>query len=574
MNRRNSLSAILGNKTSKVEKAKTAPPPAGSLDRYTGPWTTREASHLLRRTTFGPNLDMISESISLGLDATINTLFQNAVPSPPPVIYTLPEAPDEPTIFPVFEDPFVPYGETWVNEPPVVDTGNASLDQDILNFRSRSVTAWPFINMMKPELNIMSKMWLFWHNHFVVSDFLVPLQYYQYARVLEDHAIGDFKQMTKDITVDVSMLLYLNGNENIKEAPNENYARELLELFTVGKGAVAGPGDYTTFTEDDVQSMARILTGWGINGLVLNDKLESIFRPERHDTGSKQLSPRFNNAVIQNAGANEYSNLIDVIFESEHAARFICRKFYIYFLNHEIDAEIEATIIEPMAQILRDDNYNVERALKTLLSSEHFYSEEAIGCMIKNPADFVLSSTKGLNLEFNGDPANDYFFASIFYIFAAELDMRIFFHPDVAGWKAYYQEPQYYRNWINTFYLPSRNMTSTSLVGGGPVNFLGNEANIPQLINVINVISTIDNATNINDLIFNLTANLFAYPISESQKEYLKQFVIPGLPDFEWSVEYTDYLEDPFNPDKRNAINNKLVALFTAILEMPEYQLM
>ena len=94
------------------------------------------------------------------------------------------------------------------------------------------------------------------------------------------------------------------------------------------------------------------------------------------------------------------------------------------------------------------------------------------------------------------------------------------------------------------------------------------------MINVIDVVSTIENATDINDLIYSLTANVFAYPISEAQKDYLKEFVIPGLPDFEWTVEYSDYLADPFNPDKRIAINNKLVALFSAILEMPEYQLM
>ena len=574
MNRRNSLSSLLGKPKAEKSNAKTVAPPSGTLDPYTGPWTIKEASHLLRRATFGPNQEMIAKSISLGLSSTINELFDNAVPSAPPVIFTLTEEPTDPTIFSVFDDPFVPYGETWVNEPPLVDTGDQVLDQQILNNRTRSATVWPILNMMKPELNIMSKLWLFWHNHFVVSDFRVPLQYYQYSRLLEDYAKGNFKQLTKDMTIDVSMLLYLNGNENTKEAPNENYARELLELFTVGKGDVAGPGDYTTFTEQDVQSMARVLTGWQVNAAELDTKLESIFRSLRHDTGSKQLSPRFNNAVIQNADANEYSDLIDVIFESEHSAKFICRKFYIYFLNHEIDAEIEANIIEPMAQILRDDDYDVERALKTLLSSEHFYSEEAIGCMIKNPADFIMSSTKGLNMVFNGDPANDYFFSTVFYIFAGELDMQIFFHNDVAGWKAYYQEPQYYRNWINTFYLPSRNQTSTSLVGGGLVNFNGNLASVPQLINVIDVVSTIENASDINDLIYGLTANLFAYPISEAQKDYLKEIVLPGLPDFEWTVEYSEYLADPFNPDKQTAINNNLVALFSAILEMPEYQLM
>ena len=573
MNRRNSLSAIFGK--SKTEKSKAfSPPPSGTLDPYTGPWTINQASHLLRRTTFGPTQEMISNSISLGLNATVDALFSNAVPSPPPVIYTLPAEEPGNNLFPVFVDPYVAYGETWVNEPPLVDTGDPNLDLQIYNFRNRSVQVWPILNMMKPELNIMSKLWVFWHNHFVVSDFTLPLQYYQYSRLLEDHAKGNFRDLTKAITIDVSMLLYLNGNENSKEAPNENYARELLELFTVGKGDLVGPGDYTTFTEQDVQSMARVLTGWRLNFLNIENALESIFIQARHDTGSKQLSARFNNEVIQNANENEYSNLIDVIFEQDNVSKFICRKFYRYFINHEITNEIEANIIEPMAQILRDDDYEVERALKTLLSSEHFYGEEAVGCMIKNPADFVMSSTKGLNMVFNGEPANDYFFSSVFYVFTSELDMQIFFHNDVAGWKAYYQEPQYYRNWINTYYLPSRNQTATSLVAGGPVNFNGNIANIPQLINVINYVATIENATDPNDMIYGIADNLFSYTISEAQKDYLKEILLPGLPDFEWTVEYSDFLADPLNANKLTAINNKLVALFVAMLEMPEFQLM
>jgi len=573
MNRRNSLSAIFG--VSKKEKIQAiSAPPVASLNPYSGPWTINQASHLMRRTMFGPNQDQIASCLNMGMNATLDMLFQNCVPSPPPVHYGLPEDSPDPGFFDTLDDPNVPYGETWVNEPPLVETGNEQLNDRILNHRTRSVVYWPFINMMKPALNIMPKLWVFWHNHFVVSNFTLPLQYYQYSKKLEDYAKGNFRELTKAITVDVSMLLYLNGNENTKEAPNENYARELLELFTVGKGPDAGPGDYTTFTEQDVQSMARVLTGWRLNFGEIDTKLESIFRSVRHDTDDKVLSPRFNNEVITNGGAEEYKTLIDIIFQQDSVSKHISRKFYRYFLNHEITDEIESDIIEPMAQIIRDDDYNVERALKTLLASEHFFSEEAIGCMIKNPCDFILSATRGLDLEFSAEPANDYFFSAIWTVFVGELDMRIFFHNDVAGWKAYYQEPQYYRNWINTYYLPKRNRTSSSLVGGGPVDFLGGTSQIPQLINVIQYISNIENADDPNELIYGIANNIFAYSISETQKNFLKEIIIPGLPDFEWGVEYSEFLSDPFNTEKQQAINNKLVALFTAMLEMPEFQLM
>jgi len=573
MNRRDSLSAILGS--SKKEKVQNfLAPPSSSLNPYTGPWTINQASHLMRRTMFGPDQAQIASCLSMGLNSTLNTLFQNCVPSPPPLHYALPESTPDPGIFQTLDDPNVAYGETWVNEPPIVNTGDPDLDQRINNTRIRSVVYWPFINMMKPALNIMPKLWVFWHNHFVVSELNFALNYYQYSRLLEEYAKGNFREFTKAMTVNVGMLLYLNGHENTKEAPNENYARELLELFTVGKGPDAGPGDYTTFTEQDVQSMSRVLTGWRLNFPDLETKLESVFRPTRHDTGEKVLSARFNNEVITDGGAEEYKTLIDIIFQQDSVAKHISRKFYRYFLNHEITDEIEVNIIEPLAQILREDDYNVERAIKTLLASEHFFSEEAIGCMIKNPSDFILSATRGLNLTFSGEPANDYFFGAIWTVFVGELDMRIFFHNDVAGWKAYYQEPQYYRNWINTYYLPKRNRTSSSLIGGGPVDFLGGTSQIPPLINVIDYISTIENADEPNALIYGIAANIFAYNISETQKDFLKEILLPGLPDFEWTVEYSEYLSNPDDLARKEVIRLKLTALFIAMLEMPEFHLM
>lgn len=549
-------------------------PPPGDLSPYTGPWTIRQASHLLRRCTFGPNQEMIQQALDAGLTTTVRTLFDNTVPASPPLRYTLDQADPDNPIYPVVADPDVPFGETWVNEPPISSTGDPVLDTQIAVSRINSVYAWSFKNIFDTNLSLMPKLWVFWHNHFVVSEFRIPLQYYQYSNLLEQYAKGNFKALTKAITTDVSMLLYLNGNENVKQAPNENYARELLELFTVGKGDLAGPGDYTTFTEQDVLAMARVLTGWTVNTLVLDDRLESIFIRAFHDTEAKTLSHRFGNAVIQNNGEEEYSDLIDVIFEQEEVSRFISRKFYRYFLNYEITAEIEQSVIEPMAKILRDNDYDIEPALTALLQSEHFYSEEAIGCMIKNPIDYIASATKGLNLKLEGGLSADYFFASVFYLIASEQDMQLFFHPDVAGWKAYYQAPQYYRSWINTYYLPKRNQIATAFAGGGLAPINGGNARIPQLINVINYISTIDNATDPNELIYGIAANMYSYQITEEQKDYLKEILIPGLPDFEWTVEYSDYLANPFDPAKQTAINGKLVDLFTALLEMPEFQLM
>jgi len=574
MNRRKSFSAIFGSTSSKDANAtlcKIQAPPATTLNPYAGPWTITQASHLMRRTMFGPNPSEINQCLDLGISSTLEILFDNCVPSPPPVVYTLPSGPSP---FPVFDDPFVDYGETWVNEPVIFSTGDVFVDADIKHNREFSVQAWPFINFMKPEINIMPKLWTFWHNHFVAADFAFPLTYYEYSKVLEDYAKGNFRDLTKNITIDIGMLMYLNGNSNSKEAPNENYARELLELFTVGKGEIVGPGDYTTFTEQDVQALSRALTGWVLEFYDNETRVRSAFDPTKHDTGNKQLSYRFNNELISDGGADEYKHVIDIIFQQEAVAKFLARRFYIYFVNHEITDDVEINIIEPLANIIREDDYEVERALKTLLASEHFFSEEVIGCMIKNPCDLILSTTRGLNYQFTGGPAREYFFAVIWRVLHRELDMGFFFHPTVAGWKAYYQEPNYYRWWINTYYLPKRNQISSSCIGGGLVPYLGGEVPFSQLIDVIDYVAAIDNADDPNELIYGITKSIFPNQINESQKNFLKEILIPGLPDNEWTIEYGDFLGDPFNEDKRVTINNKLVSLFRAITEMPEFQLM
>jgi len=545
-----------------------------SLTRYQGPWTKKEAGHLLKRCLFGPNQKQIDEAVSLGLEATVEMLFNNATPHDPPVRYTLSEPDPDANFFAVVDDPNVAYGETWVNESPIINTGNAMLDNQILQYRSNSVLAWVYLNMTEDKISILPKMWLFWHNHFVVSEFRIPLQYYQYSALIEKHAIGNFREFTKEMTIDASMLLYLNGNENVKQAPNENYARELLELFTIGKGDLAGPGDYTTFTEQDVIEMARVLTGWQIDLSVINEKISTVFRPIMHDTGSKQLSPRFGNAVIGNGGDQEYAQLIDVIFQQEEVAKFICRKLYRYFVNYEITDEINAEVIDPMAMILRANDYDVTPVIKALISSEHFFGEEVFGCMIKNPADFMLSATRSLNYAADPDPKVSHFFALIYAVLARELDLDIFFHADVAGWKAYYQEPQFYRIWINSHLLPKRNAISTAFAAGGTIPINGGNANVVPFLNIIDYISTIPDALDPYELIKGINRHLFTYDLGDAQVEYLRQILIPGLPAQSWTMEYSEFLADPFNIAIRTSINNKLKDLMSAILEMPEFQLM
>ena len=120
------------------------------------------------------------------------------------------------------------------------------------------------------------------------------------------------------------MLRFLNGNTNTKQSPNENYARELLELFTIGRGPQVAEGDYTNYTEDDVVELAKALTGWKFKKLDTGETV-SYFRKGQHDPTDKQLSHRFDNQIIQNGGENEYKTVVDIILNKKEVAKYICR---------------------------------------------------------------------------------------------------------------------------------------------------------------------------------------------------------------------------------------------------------
>ena len=144
--------------------------------------------------------------------------------------------------------------------------------------RTNSLKAWNFNTLVESGVNIREKLVLFWHNHFAIQISVArdPNFAYHYSKLLRDSSLGNFKDLVGKITIDSWMLDYLNGHTNRLNSPNENYARELFELFTIGKGDLAGPGDYTTFTETDVVEAAKVLTGWRYFGRFSKDFLKIL----------------------------------------------------------------------------------------------------------------------------------------------------------------------------------------------------------------------------------------------------------------------------------------------------------
>lgn len=548
MERRSFLASVFQSDKLNSQKANLY---ASGLEKFNGNWAEKQAAHLLRRTVFGARYKDISDFTNKGLDAAVDAILD---------IKPL-DSNDLPLNYDFENDPDVPIGSTWVDKPHnVVNNSN--------NYRLRSMFAWNMSRLLSGEISIREKMTLFWHNHYVVADVNEARYYYNYIKLFRQDPLGSFKTLTEKITIDPAMLRYLNGNQNTKNAPNENYARELLELFTIGKGPIAGPGDYTFYTEDDVIAIAKILTGWTDVGYRNPNVaiVTSNFRTAQHDTSNKTLSKRFNNAVVNNSGREEYLALINIIFQQNETAKFISRKLYRWFVNDFIDDTIENDIIIPMAEIIRNNNYVLKPAIKALLSSEHFYQD--FGCIIKSPVEFVTHTLNQTSTIVSGALEVKYAAWLALHQFTGILQMRYFDAPNVAGWKAYYQEPSYYQLWLNSVTLPFRK-TYTDAVN--TINQAVRGIRIDT--DVLGMIENLSNPKDIESLIADLALVFFPQPLSEQQLNVLKNTLNPGLPDYEWTVEYEEYLNNPTDENIKRAVDSKLRRLFVYMMRMPEYQL-
>lgn len=525
------------------------------LEPYEGAWEQAQAAHLLRRTTFGPNKAAIQEALAQGLDATILQLFTDLPLPEPPVYYDITEE----------EDPDVPLGTSWV-EAPLPEEENP------MPARRRSMRAWTMGLLLNEGTSIRENLCLFWHNHFAINNTVDdPRFWYRYITTIRTQAWGNFRQLCKDITIDPCMLRFLNGNQNEVGAPNENYARELLELYTVGKGPFAGPGDYTTFTEQDVEAMARVLTGWVDTGYKTQDpeaEIAAIFDPELHDPLPKLLSPRFGETVINDLGEEEYAHLIDVIFLQEEVARHICRKLYRWFVYYKIDELTETQVILPLAQLLVDNDYEIAPVLQTLLRSNHFFSILNQGPMIKHPLQFILNPIRQCGIPFPEDWQEQYIVWKRLYEVTESMDMAYYDIPEVAGWKAYYQQPLFYRNWINAISLQQRSGYIRNLVANGY-----NPEEVVFKMAPLAFLETLEDALEPNAMIAEITQLLLPQPLEPGQLLALKEILIPGLPDFEWTLEYGNYLGNPEDEITRQAVESKLQDFFVGLFNMAEFHL-
>lgn len=511
---------------------------------YAGQWTANEVAHLLKRTMFGATKQDVDYFLAMTPGEAVDELLSDASAVSPPVRdYGLVE-----TLTGTYNDAGVAIGATWVNDfTPITDP---NIRGAINALRIESLHKWWAGLIINQNRTIFEKMVVFWHHHFSVQreevDQHIPL--YRHHDLLRRNAMGNIRQLTKDVTIDPAMLIHLNGYLNSKLAPDENYARELQELFTVGKGPDS------LYTEDDVIAAARILTGWRIN----TDTWESFSEPNMHDTGTKSFSAFYNSASISGSAdaLDELDRFINMIFATNECAKFICRKFYRFFVNSNIDESVEAAVITPLAQILRDSNYEVKPMLEALFKSEHFFDPVNRACYIKSPLDFIIGAMREFNVSFPSytDHANGYPLFENLFARAAEMQQTLFQPPDVSGWPAYHQEPMFYELWINSNSLPRRAKFTDKMIEDG-------------IVNVRTFATNTSNPSDPNQLIIDLANTLLRYPLSDNSKAYIKNsFLINNTGD-------DNVWTNAWNSNNNAVINPSLANLFRFITNLPEYHL-
>ena len=550
-----------------------------SLQPLTSPLDFRKAKHLLRRASWVYNKNHLDAFVGKTAAQAVDLLLTN------PSDYFLPEPYNPAT-------EAVTYGY-WLSQDPIL-SGKGDQERSC-------ITGWWFYNATR-YATLRYKMSFFLHTSFTIekrSGGRRPVQYYDYLRLLDLYALGNIKTLAKKVTLDVAMLDYLSNNDNTKNAPNENYAREFLELFTILKGDQIGDGDYTNYTETDVQAGARLLTGYGIDRSMQTIDPDTGLRCGMkvlrfHDTDDKVFSKAFDNQVITGrdteAGMDqELDDYLDMIFNKQETARAYCRKLYRFFVKSTWTDEVDQNIIEPLSVILMDNNYEVVPVLKALLSSAHFYdaddgdpNDEIIGSIVKSPLQMMTEMISVFNLELpNPDPetgsdteSNDYYTKFIIKFLDASYfpgtGFNLFGPDSVAGYPAYYQQPGYDQLWFDSSTIIARYQLPVAMFKGRDIIGGRSNALIPYLDTVLFVDNTFTNASDPNLLIQDLTDLLYPESIDTDRVDYFKSNLIDeGNPDYYWTSAWVEYK----NTGDDSVIRNRLESLFKAVINAPEFQL-
>ena len=541
-----------GQETELVQPFRTE----SGISSYTGPWTDQEVTHLLKRTMFGAKKADVSYFKTRTMSQAVDELLTPTAPVPAPPVKEYVTT----TTVGAVPDGNIVQGTTWIND--------INSDGTVQSQRRGSYKKWWTGVMINQDRSIREKLIMFWVDHFGNESGDVGNTNWVYKQhdLVRQYALGNYKSLVDAITKDYAMLRYLNGYLNVASAPDENYGRELLELFTLGKGPDS------KYTENDVKEAAKVLTGWRVNGTTYT----TFFDTSRHSTVNKTFSSFFNNTVITGrtgatAGQLELNDLLNMIFSQQEVSKFIVRKFYRWFVYYTIDAATETNVITPLADIFRSNNYEIKPMLSALFKSEHFFDMLNRGCMIKPPSDQVIGSIREMNTAFPvlTDWDANYKHWNIFYNWMVNMGQSLHDPPNVSGMPAYYQEPLFHEIWINSDSLPKRNQFTDTMINTGY-----SQNNIRVQFNCVEFVKTLSNPGNPNDLIEEALSIFFRNDLSLQSKSQIKtQILLSGQQwDYYWTNAWTAYEASPTTANF-NTVNTRLKSLFQYFFNLSEYQL-
>lgn len=468
------------------------------LEPITTPLTLAQVYHLLRRITFAPTVFMANQLVGKTSEEAVELMLGNGNDIPP----VAPNWVDKITENPQGADIF---------------TRN-SIEGQWSSYYGDLVKWWA--ELMRTESgSFVEKLTQFWSSHFTTEfsidgGYIPPQLLYRQNKLIREHRLGNFRQFAKDITVDGAMLVYLGGILNTRKRPNENYGRELMELFTCGLGQ---------YSEGDVKEAARVLTGWRVGQF--NDEprpngdYETYFSPLDHDTGSKQVLG--SSIVARDADTNtehlvktqEINKLIDIIFDirGDAIARFISRKVYRYFVYSSPNASDE-NVIEEMATVFKQNNFEIRPLIAILLKSAHFFDEANIGIQIKTPVEYVVGFARQLSKPFITAAGSS----------MTSMEQTLIDPPNVSGWEGY-------RRWISTKTYPNRRQFASAIVSAMTDQEL------------LDLAKRFPDYTDADKLTTALEMFFLPKSIAGSRhKYYLEEALLQKQPSYEWQAMLTN----------------------------------
>ncbi|MEM8488262.1 MAG: DUF1800 family protein [Bacteroidota bacterium] len=447
------------------------------------PWNYQRAAHLLRRSQMGAPRHKVLELLSLTPTQAVNQLVSETLAQP------------------AFEYPVM---------APDEDNPDRRITERWIAFLMRA--------------GMREKMALFWSNLLIASlNGYNEAYYFDYLSLLRDNALGNYKTLVTELGLNTAMIEYLDMDGSHKDGPNENYARELLELFTMSPLNKDGQPNYS---EIDIQEIARAFTGWRRTDGVVG------FTASRFDDGEK--------TVFGQTGNWGYHDILDIIFSERTAeiAGYVCGKLYEFFVYETP----EQSVVDDMALTFIQSNFDIIPVLQQLFTSTHFYESNIIGAKIKSPSEAVLGFMNEIGRGFTEEGEAEQLNTTRNRI--QYLGQPLGMPPDVFGW------PEH-DAWISVQSLPSRWDTSAGIV-------YANDG-FPDF-DPIPLARSIDDHNDPYALVDGLVETVLAVGPGEYSNEQLTEILLDGIPTYEWNIEIDE-------------ATSRLQAFLAFLTNLPEHQL-